>query len=276
MNPPPLRSALMGEFLGTALLLLLGDGVVASVVLLGKQADWIVITTGWGLAVALGVYASGRLSGGHLNPAVSLALAARGEFPWSRLVPYVVAQVAGAFVGAVLVYLDYGAAFATFEREHGIVRGALVEGKLAGPAAGGAAVFATFPAFDDWGRSFFSEFLGTAVLLFGVRALTDPRNAATARPLQPALVGALVWSIGLSLGGLTGYAINPARDLGPRLAAAALGWGPAVFQSHGWYFWVPIVAPLVGGVGGAALYDLAIGRHLPEPEEPSPPGRVSP
>lgn len=276
MNPPPLRRALIGEFLGTALLILLGDGVVASVMLLDKQGDWIVITTGWGLAVMFGVYVSGRLSGGHLNPAVTLALAARGEFPARRIAPYWGAQLLGAFVGAMLVYIDYAEAFRAFESENGIVRGALAEGKLAGPAAGGAGIFATFPAFDVTWRNLASEFLGTMVLLLGVRALTDRRNAFPRGYLQPMLIGALVWAIGLSLGGLTGYAINPARDLGPRLAAAVLGWGPAVFASHGWYFWVPIVGPLAGGVCGALIYDLAIHRNLPPEDEPSPPGEMAP
>jgi MIP family channel proteins len=271
-----LRTVLIGEFLGTALLILLGDGVVASVVLLKKQADWIVITTGWGLAVTLAIYVSGRLSGGHLNPAVTLALALRGEVPWSRLLPYWGAQLAGAFAGALLVYADYSAAFAAFERLNGIERGAMIGGKLAGPDAGGAGVFATYPAFDGLPGNLFSEFLGTAVLLFGVRAITDRRNASPGANLEPVLIGAVVWAIGLSLGGLTGYAINPARDFGPRLASALLGWGTSVFRSHGGYFWVPLVAPLVGGPCGAFLYDLAIHRHLPRPEEPSPPGRLSP
>lgn len=276
MTPPTLRSALVAEFLGTALLILLGDGVVASVMLLGKQADWIVITTGWGLAVALCVYLSGRLSGGHLNPAVTLALVTRGEFPASRLLPYWTAQVAGAFVGASLMYFDYGAAFEQFEQANAIVRGTMIDGKLAGPAAGGAGVFATYPTFDGLGRNILSEFLGTAVLLLGVRTLTDRRNAAPAGYLEPALIGALIWSIGLSLGGLTGYALNPARDIGPRVASALFGWGSAVFRSHNWYFWVPIVVPLAGGVCGTWLYDLAIHPHLPEPVEPSPAGQLSP
>jgi MIP family channel proteins len=276
MIEPPLRRALLGEFLGTALLILLGDGVVASVVLLDKQADWIVITTGWGLAVALGVYVSGRLSGGHLNPAVTLALASRGDFPPGRVAPYCVAQVAGAFVAAILVYYNYSLAFDAFERSHGIAtRGALGGGKLIGPSAGGAGVFATYPAFDDPVRNLFSEFLGTAVLLLAARALTDPRNAAPSRALTPALMGLVVWSIGLSLGGLTGYAINPARDFGPRLASAVLGWGTSVFRSHGGYFWIPIVGPFAGGLCGAWLYDLAIARHLPPVEEPGPPGRTA-
>src|SRR5205807_10516354 len=122
------------------ILILLGDGVVASAVLLEMTANWIVITTGWALAVTLAIYASGRLSGGHLNPAVTLALATRGEVPWSRLLPYWSAQLAGAFCGAAIVYVDYASAFAAFEQANHIVRGTLVDGKLAGPAAGGAGV----------------------------------------------------------------------------------------------------------------------------------------
>lgn len=276
MEPPPLRSALVGEFLGTLILVLLGDGVVASVVLLNKQADWIVITTGWAFAVTLAVYVSGRLSGGHLNPAVTVALATRGELPWPRVVPYSAAQLAGAFCGAALVYADYAAAFAAFEQTHHIVRGAMSGGKLAGDAAGGAGVFATYPAFDGLVGNLFSEFLGTALLLFGVRAVTDRRNAAPGANLEPVLVGVIVWSIGLSLGGLTGYAINPARDLGPRLTSAVFGWGSAVFRSHGGYFWVPIVGPLAGGIAGIWLYDLVIRPALPADEKPSPPGELSP
>jgi glycerol uptake facilitator protein len=266
----------LAEFLGTALLILLGDGVVAGVVLLSKTTDSMMITTAWGLAVALAVYLCGRSSGGHINPAVTLALAARGGFPRSRVLPYWGAQLAGAFVGAVLVYVDYAEAFRAFELEQHFVRGAMADGKLIGPAAGGAGIFATYPAFDVPWRNFFSEFLATAVLLVGVRALTDRRNAAPGGYVEPLALGALVWAIGLSLGGLTGYAINPARDLGPRLASALLGWGTAVFQSHGGYFWIPIVAPLAGGLAGISLYDFAIHRHLPPEGEPSPPGELSP
>lgn len=264
------------EFLGTLLLIVLGCGVVAGVELLDKKADWIVITTGWALAVTLGVYVSGRTSGGHLNPAVTLALAARGELSWGLVPAYWAAQLAGAFAGAAIVYADYASAFAKFEASHGLVRGTMEAGKLVGPAAGGAGVFATYPAFDNLAGNLFSEFLGTAVLLFAVRAITDRKNEPPGSNLGPVLVGVVVWAVGLSLGGLTGYAINPARDLGPRLATAVLGWGPAVFQSHGGYFWVPIVGPLAGGVFGAFLYDFAIGRHLPAEVGPNPPGELSP
>jgi glycerol uptake facilitator protein len=274
--PPRLGPALGAEFLGTALLVLLGDGVVAADVLLRPERDPMTVTTAWGLAVALAVYLSGRLSGGHLNPAVTLALASRGDLPRGRILPYWAAQLAGAFAGALLVYAAYAEAFRAFERKEGLTRGLLEAGKLVGPAAGGAGVFATYPTFDVLWRNVLSEFLATAVLLLGVRALTDRRNAAPGGYVEPLALGALVWAIGLSLGGLTGYAINPARDLGPRLASALLGWGPAVFRSHGAYFWVPIVAPLAGGVAGATLYDLAIRGHLPPRETPSPPGELAP
>ena len=169
----------------------------------------------------------------------------------------------------MLVYVDYGDAFLAFERDEHLVRGLMAGGKLVGPSAGGAGVFATYPAFDTTWRNFFSEFLGTGVLLLGVRALTDRRNAAPGGFVEPLALGGLVWAIGLSLGGLTGYAINPARDLAPRLASALLGWGPAVFQSHSGYFWIPIVAPLAGGLAGSALYDFAIHQHLPRKASPA-------
>jgi glycerol uptake facilitator protein len=273
---PALGSAMLGEFLGTTLLIILGEGVVATDVLLNKTSDKMMITTAWGLAVALAVYICGRLSGGHINPAVTLALAARGEFPRSRVLPYWLAQLAGAFLGALIIYADYAEAFRAFENEMGIVRGHMVDGKLAGQGVGGAGVFANYPLFDSTWRNVLSEFLGTAVLLMGVRALTDRRNAGPGGYLEPLALGALVWAIGLSLGGPTGYAINPARDFGPRVASALLGWGPAVFRSHGYYFWIPIVAPLAGGLAGTYLYDFAIHRHLPPKDDPSPPGTLAP
>ncbi len=272
----PLFAALIGEFLGTALLIVLGDGVVAHVFLQKGQPDDMMITTGWGLAVALAVYVCGRLSGGHINPAVTLALAWRGDFPLSRVAAYWGAQLAGAFLGALIVYAAYADAFHAFELNSHLMRGAMADGKLVGPAAGGAGIFATYPAFDTTWRNFLVEFLGTAVLLLGVRALTDRRNAAPGGYVEPLALGGLVFAIGLSLGGLTGYAINPARDLGPRIASALLGWGPSVFQSHGGYFWIPLVAPLAGGLAGSILYDLAIHWNLPPVDQPSPPGELSP
>jgi glycerol uptake facilitator protein len=263
-----LTGALLAEFLGTLLLILLGDGVVASATLLDKGGAWVVITAGWALAVTFGVYVSAKVSGGHLNPAVTLAFAVRGDFPWGRVLPYWLAQLGGAFAGAVLVYLDYSEAFIDFELLRGIERGQMVDGVLYGTAAGGAGIFATSPAYPNLPTNFLSEFLGTAVLLLAVAALIDPRNNPPGANLTPLLIGLVVFSIGLSLGGLTGYAINPARDLGPRIASALLGWGPAVFQSHNYYFWVPIVAPLAGGIAGVWVYDRMIRPFLTPPEPP--------
>ena len=258
----PLPAVLLAEFIGAMILIILGDGVVGSAVLLNKGSDWIIITTGWALAVTIAVYVSGRLSGGHLNPAVTLALAMRRDFPWSRVVPYWMAQIAGAFAGAAIVYLDYFEAFQRFQDANAITRGHMHAGMLAGPAAGGAGVFATYPAFGNLGLNFFSEFLGTAILVMAVFALIDRENSPPGSNLTPLLVGFVVWSIGLSLGGLTGYAINPARDFGPRLASAVFGWGTSVFESHNNYFWIPIAGPLAGGVVGAFLYDLCIRQFL--------------
>lgn len=265
---PRLSAALIAEFVGTMILIILGDGVVGSAVLLGKGDDWIIITTGWGLAVMIAVYVCGRVSGGHINPAVTLALAMRRDFPWGRVVPYWIAQIAGAFIGAAIVYLDYFEAFRHFEDANGFVRGTMRAGNLVGPAAGGAGVFTTFPTYSNLGLNFFSEFLGTAVLVIAVFALIDPDNSPPGANLGPLLVGFVVWSIGLSLGGLTGYAINPARDLGPRLAAAVFGWGSAVFESHGYHFWIPIAGPLVGGVAGGFIYDVCIRQFLKARSEP--------
>jgi glycerol uptake facilitator protein len=240
----------LAETIGTMMLILLGDGVVANVVLArskGQNSGWIVIATGWAVAVALAVYAVGRISGAHLNPAVTIALAAIGSFSWADVPAYVAAQFLGAFLGAVLVWLMYLPHWAP----------------TADPGAK-QAVFCTGPAIPHTAANFISEFIGTAVLLFGVLAIgANAQGWARAgevdlsqvfsRGLQPLLVGVLVLGIGLSLGGPTGYAINPARDLGPRIAHALLpipGKG-----NSGWsYAWIPVIAPIVGGIAGAALY----------------------
>jgi glycerol uptake facilitator protein len=243
---------LLAEALGTMILVLLGDGVVANVVLertKGQNSGWIVITTGWGIAVAIGVYTVGRISGAHLNPAVTIALATIGSFPWAQVPGYIAAQVIGAFIGAVLVWLAY-----------------LPHWGETNDAAAKLGVFCTGPAIRHPMGNAISEFIGTAVLLFGILAIAA--NAQTlARPgdvdlsvvfsrgLQPLLVGILVLGIGLSLGGPTGYAINPARDLGPRLAHALLpipGKGPSDLA----YSWIPVIAPIAGGMAGAGLYVL--------------------
>ena len=234
------------------MLVLLGDGVVANVLLKrskGENSGWMVVTVGWGVAVALAVYAVGRISGAHLNPAVTIALAMIGSFSWAQVPGYVAAQMIGAFVGAVLVWLAY-----------------LPHWRETADPAAKLGVFATGPAIQRAGPNFFTEAIGTAVLLFGVLAIAANAQELArpgelnlsyvfSRGLQPLLVGVLVLGIGLSLGGPTGYAINPARDLGPRLAHAVLpipGKGPSDWP----YSWIPIVAPIVGGIAGAGLFAL--------------------
>jgi glycerol uptake facilitator protein len=241
---------LLAEALGTALLVLLGDGVVANVVLSrtkGNNAGWIVITVGWGVAVAIAVYAVGRISGAHLNPAVTLGLATIGSFPWADVPGYIAAQMVGGFAGAVLVWLMY-----------------LPHWEVTPDPGGKLAVFATGPAIRNTTGNLIGEAIGTAVLLFGILAIAA--NAQTlskpgdvdlsfvfSRGLQPLLVGVLVLGIGLSLGGPTGYAINPARDLAPRIAHALLPI-PGKGGSDWEYAWIPVVGPVVGGALGAGLY----------------------
>ncbi len=226
------------EVIGTMLLVLFGDGVVAGCLLRRSKAEnggWIVITTGWAMGVAVAVYAVGRISGAHLNPAITLGLALIGKFAWSQVPGYIGAQFLGAVLGAVLVWLAYLAHWAATEDKRL---------KLA--------VFSTAPAIRRLPLNLLTEVIGTFVLVFGVLAILA--NAApTQSGLTPLLVGFLVWAIGLSLGGPTGYAINPARDLGPRIAHALLPI-PGKGDSDWGYSWVPVVGPLVGGVMGAVAY----------------------
>ena len=244
-----LMEAFVAELVGTCLLVILGDGVVANVVLArtkGNQSGWIVITAGWGLAVAIAVYSVGRISGAHINPAVTIGLAAIGQFPWANVWAYVLAQLVGAFLGAVVVWISY--------RPHWTATDD-AEAKLG--------VFATGPEIRSPGANLVTEMVGTAVLVFGVLAIaanagemtagTVDLSSVFATGINPLLVGVLVWSIGLSLGGPTGYAINPARDLGPRLAHALLPI-PGKGRSDWGYAWVPVVGPLAGGVLGAVSF----------------------
>lgn len=238
-------SPLLAELLGTALLVVLGDGVVANVVLQrtkGHEGGWIVITTGWAFAVTIAVYCVGSISGAHLNPAVTLGLATIGTFPWSNVPGYLIAQMIGAFLGAIIVWLAYLPHWA-----------ATAEGDAK------LAVFCTAPAIRNPTANVITEIIGTFVLVLGILAVLSPANLTQgsdwSRGLGPLLVGAIVWSIGLSLGGPTGYAINPARDLGPRLAHAVLPI-PNKGSSDWGYAWVPVVGPIIGGVLGALCYQV--------------------
>ncbi len=239
----------IAEFVGTAVLIILGDGVVGGVLLKDSKAEnagWIVITAGWGLAVAIAVYAVGGISGAHINPAVTIALAASGGFEWAMVPGYIVAQFLGAILGAVIVYLHY-----------------LPHWGITADPGLKLAVFATAPAVRTTVPNLISEIIGTAMLLFGILAiganaeqLADPAVFATG--LQPFFVGLLVLAIGLSLGGPTGYAINPARDLGPRIAHAFLPI-PGKGSSDWSYSWIPVVGPVIGGVIGALGYNAFFG-----------------
>lgn len=229
---------LLGEFIGTFVLVLLGDGVVAGVSLRKSKAEgsgWIAITLGWGLAVTLGVYASSFLSPAHLNPAVSVGMAIAGKFPWSSVIPYSIAQILGGLVGGIVVWIHYYPHWKETKDKDAIL-----------------GTFATEPAIRNYSMNFISEVVGTAVLIFGLLAFT--RGQFT-QGLNPIAVGVLITAIGLSLGGTTGYAINPARDLGPRLAHAML---PIANKGGSdWaYSWVPILGPVVGAILGAICFDL--------------------
>jgi MIP family channel proteins len=243
----------LAEFLGTFVLIAFGVAVVAQVVLgAGTHGQYLSINLGWGLAVTMGVYVAGGVSGGHLNPAVTLALAVWRGFPWRKVLPYMGAQTAGAFVAAAVVYGTYHEAFAHFD---GGIR------QVSGPL-GTAGIFATYP--QPWLSTFgglVDQIVGTALLVGVVFAIGDQRNLAPAPNAAPFIVGLLVALIGATYGLNAGYAINPARDFGPRLFTAVAGWGREVFRvSNGWW-WVPIVGPLIGGLAGGFVYDAFIRRH---------------
>lgn len=231
------------EFIGTAILVLFGDGVVASNLLKkskGENGGWVVVTIAWGLAVMLGVFISGPYSGAHLNPAVTLGLAAAGTFSWSLVVPYIVAQMLGGFMGAVLVYLYY--------KDH--------YDATDDPAAK-LATFCTAPAIRNYGRNLFSEIVGTFMLVFVILALSIDGNTSEVGmgALGAFPVAMLIIALGMSLGGTTGYAINPARDLAPRIAHAILPIKGKGTNDWG-YSWVPVAGPIIGGFIAAALYCL--------------------
>lgn len=250
---PNLAAELIAEFLGTFVLILLGTGVVAMVVLFPTtnpgetiHGGYTNITIGWGLGVTMGIYIAGKISGAHLNPAVTLALAVFRGFSWRKVIPYSLAQTLGAFLAAALVYRNYLPAFHQTDP--------LLE-KTAG-------VFTTFPAFPTMPQAgFLDQLLGTALLLLLIFAITDERNAPPG-VLAPLLIGLVVVAIGMSFGGMHGYAINPARDFGPRLFTVVAGFRNNGLTDGARVWWVPVVAPLIGGVAGAGIYDLCIRRYL--------------
>lgn len=251
------------EFAGTFILLLFGIGVVAQVVA-GGLGDHDSIAWAWGFGVLLGVYTAAKITGAHLNPAVTVALAVFGGFSWRKVLPYIVAQFAGAFVAALIVRWNYTEVIAKFDPGHTI--------KSQG-------IFSTLPGNGTlpvhlWG-GFRDQIIGTAILLFLILAITDLRNTSPGANMAPVVVGLLVVAIGMAWGTDAGYAINPARDFGPRLASYFTGYGTAFRDQYGdLYFWVPIVAPILGGLIGAFLYRLLITPFLPAEAEPDDPRAV--
>jgi glycerol uptake facilitator protein len=262
---------LIGEVFGTFILILLGDGVVANVGLaprLGAGAyNWNTITIGWAFAVIVAVYVSAGVSGAHLNPAVTIALAAKRGFPWGKVLPYILAQMVGAFLGALGVYLCY---------RDGLVAAGLPNvwctgpGSVFGNAFWGTAQAAGVASTGGYSfvTAFITEIFGTAVLLWGILASGDAKNTGLMHNMGPFLVGGTVLAVGLSLGGPSGYAINPARDLGPRLFGLVSGT-QGLFADG--YWWIPVVAPIVGGLIGIYLYDWFVSANLAKPE---PVGRM--
>lgn len=230
----------IAEMIGTLLLILLGDGVVANVVLKnskGSNSGWIVITTGWAIAVAVPALIFGSYSGAHFNPALTIALAVIGKVSWSLVPIYISGQLVGGFLGAVLVFIQYYDQFKTSDNK-----------------ADKLAVFATGPAVRHTAINLMSEIIGTAVLVFGILGIGAQDIASG---LGTLFVGLLIWGIGLSLGGTTGYAINPARDLAPRIAHAILPI-PNKGDSDWGYAWIPVVGPIVGAVLGALIYTIML------------------
>ena len=244
------------EFLGTFVLIVFGAGVVAQVVLSsGTAGGYLSINLGWGLAVTMGVYAAGGVSGGHINPAVTVALAVHRRFPWKKVLPYCAGQLAGAFIASVVVYAVYYDALNHFD---GGVRH--VTGEY-----GTAGIWATYPQefLSPFPGGLIDQVLGTALLVLLVFALTDERNLAPKSNLTPVLIGGVVLLIGMTFGYNSGYAINPARDLGPRLFTAIGGWGLGVFRAGNHWWWVPLVSPMIGGVLGGFVYVLLITKNHP-------------
>jgi MIP family channel proteins len=239
------------EFLGTLVLVTFGVAVVAQVVLSNKShGEYLSINLGWGIAVTMGVFVAGGISGAHLNPAVTLAVAVCQDFPWRKVLPYWFAQVAGAFVASAVVFAVYHEALAAFA---GDTRDQVTAG-----------IWATYKQdFLTLTGGLVDQIVGTALLIGCIFAIGDKRNLNPTPAVGAIAVGLLVLAIGMTFGFNAGYAINPARDFGPRLFTAVAGWGGDVFRWDDGWWWVPIVGPLVGGVIGGWAYNVLIGRHHP-------------
>lgn len=254
-----LKGQCIAEFLGTGLLIFFGVGCVAALKLAGASFGQWEISIIWGLGVAMAIYLTAAISGAHLNPAVTIALWLFACFERRKVVPYILAQVAGAFCAAALVYGLYYNLFLNFEHSHNMVRGSVESLQL-------ASTFSTYPhPLVSVPQAFLIETVITAILMCLILALTDDGNGIPRGPLAPVLIGILIAVIGASMGPLTGFALNPARDFGPRLFAFSVGWGEVAFTGARDipYFLVPIFGPVVGACLGAFGYRALIGRNLP-------------
>ena len=260
-NPstPTLRGQCIAEFLGTALLIFFGTGCVAALKLGGADLGLWEISIIWGIGVSMGVYLAAGVSGAHLNPAVSIALWLFGTFERNKVPAYILAQTAGAFCAAALVYGLYSSLFFDFEQAQQMTRGSVASLEL-------ASVFSTYPHPSlSIGQAFLVEVVITAILLGMIMALTDDGNGLPRGPLAPLLIGLLIAVIGGAMGPLTGFAMNPARDFGPKLMTFFAGWGEVAFTGGRDipYFLVPLIAPVLGACIGAAGYKALICKHLP-------------
>ncbi|PSR26551.1 MAG: aquaporin [Sulfobacillus thermosulfidooxidans] len=276
---------LLAEYLGTLVLLAFGAGSVAvavvgltmsgrTIVIFQGAGGWLLITWGWAMAVVMGVYVAGGVTGAHINPAVTLAMALRKVFPWKKVIPYWIAQTLGAFSGAAIVYIDYYKAINAWNIAHHVVSRA---------SSGGLttfSIFATFPAayfHNQLFGPFFDQVIGTFFLILFVLAITDSKNLGVQGNMGPFIVGMAVAAIGMSFGVDAGYAINPARDFGPRLFTWLMGWGRNAFPGPYGYWWVPIAGPLVGSVIGVYVYKYFIEltlEHRKNANEPNATGMV--
>ncbi len=273
----------LAEFLGTCVLIVFGDGCVAmavaalpasgraqsSTTIFLASGDWLLIAWGWAFAVALGVYVAGGITGAHINPAVTLAFALRRKFPWRKVVPYWISQTVGAFAGAAIVLWNYHQQIDFYDSAAAKQAGTVL---VNGHTNASFSIFATFPSpsfgGSPWGP-LLDQIIGTALLLLCIAAVIDGRNLAVKANLGPLIIGFVVAAIGISFGANAGYAINPARDFGPRVLAWLAGWGELAIPGNlpapgGWsnYMWIPIIGPLIGGVIGILVYDAFIGDVL--------------
>jgi len=258
---PTLSGQCTAEFLGTALLIFFGTGCVAALKVGGASFGQWEISIIWGIGVSMAIYLTAGVSGAHLNPAVSIALCLFGGFDKRKLPFYILAQIAGAFCSAALVYTLYSSLFFDYEQAHQMIRGSTASLEL-------ASVFSTYPHPSlSTGQAFLVEMVITAILMGVIMALGDDSNGLPRGAMAPLLVGLLIAVIGSSMGPLTGFAMSPARDLGPKLMTFFAGWGEIALTGGRAipYFIVPVVAPIVGACLGAGAYRLLIARHLPSP-----------